>query len=123
MQDNAFMLPDETINIGLFMRKIRPAEVNLISFLAKIGERQLILHPEQLVWDVNKEMKSIRADCCPKGYRVRSVAQYDFKDSDEVPIVATLFVAEDGHFGELDFWKVNDEPVLILPSVPPGDHF
>lgn len=100
------------------MRQIEPREAKLIAFLSEIGGVQLGLPFEQLVWVVNPEMKSIRADYCPMGYRVRSVASYELKDDDGIPIIATLLLTEDGRFGELDFWKVNDEPVIGVPSVP-----
>ncbi|GEN22522.1 hypothetical protein HCU01_04710 [Halomonas cupida] len=101
------------------MRKIEPAEEKLIAFLTRVGDVQLSLPAKQLVWVVNQEMRSIRADYCPVGCRVRSVASYEFEDDDGVPIIATLFLTDDGRFGELDFWKVNDEPVLRLPSISP----
>ncbi|WP_146119647.1 MULTISPECIES: DUF6984 family protein [Phyllobacteriaceae] len=100
------------------MRQIESTEVELIAFLAQIGGVQLALPSKQLVWVVNPEMRSIRADYCPKGCRVRSVASYEFEDEDGVPIVTTLLLTEDGRFGELDFWKVNDEPIISLPSAP-----
>lgn len=102
------------------MRQINPTESKLIAFLARAGDVQLSLSANQLVWVVNPEMGSIRADYCPPGRRVRSVASYEFEDKDEIPIVATLFLTEDGQFGELDFWKVNDEPIISLPNAPPS---
>jgi len=97
------------------MRQINRREAEIVDFLAKIAGVQLALPRRQLVWIVNPEMKSIRADDCPIGCRVRSVASCEFDDADGVPVIATLLLAEDGKFGELDFWKVNDEPLLSLP--------
>lgn len=101
------------------MRTINPKEVNLVAFLAQSAGIQLSLPTKQLVWVVNPEMGSIRADYCPTGRRVRSVASHEFEDHDGVPILVTLFITENGQFGELDFWKVNDEPIISLPSAPP----
>lgn len=98
------------------MRKIEPRESKIIALLARASEVQLALPPHQLVWVVNPEMGSIRADYCPKGRRVHSLASGEFDDSDGVPVVVTLLLTNDGKFGELDFWKVNDELVLDLPA-------
>ncbi|MGS2744590.1 DUF6984 family protein [Halomonas sp. LS-001] len=100
------------------MREIDPKEEGLIAFLALIGGVQLSLPAKQRVWVVNPGMGSIRADYCLAGCRVRSVASYEFEDDDGVPIVATLLLTEDGRFGELDFWKVNDGPITSWPVVP-----
>ncbi len=100
------------------MRQIDPREERLIAFLALVGGVQLSLPAKQRVWVVNPEMGSIRADYCPTGCRVRSVASYEFADYDEVPIIATLLLTENGRFGELDFWKVNDEPIISWPVAP-----
>lgn len=100
------------------MREIDPREKRLIAFLALAGGVQLSLPDKQRVWVVNPEMGSIRADYCPAGCRVRSVASYQFEDEDEVPIIATLLLTENGRFGELDFWKVNDQPIMSWPVAP-----
>lgn len=102
------------------MRQIDPREIEVINFLARFGGIQFSLPSRQFVWVVNKEMGSIRADYCPAGHRVHAVTSYELKDKDEAPVVATLFVTEDGQFGELDFWKVNDEPIISWPAVPPS---
>ena len=99
------------------MRRIDPREEKIIAFLALIGGIRLSLPAKQRVWVVNPEMGSIRADYCPAGCRVRSVASYEFEDDDEVPVIATLLITENGLFGELDFWKVNDKPVISFPAV------
>lgn len=106
--------------LGASMRQIEPREAKIVEFLARSSGIQLTLPAPQLVWDVNPQMKSIRADCCPSGCRVSSVASHQFEDSDGVPIIATLLLTKDGKFGELDFWKVNDEPILGLPSLVSG---
>lgn len=98
------------------MRQIESREVEIIQFLARVAGVQLALPTHQLVWVVNPEMKSIRADYCQKEIRVHSVASCEFNDEDGVSIIATLFLTKDGKFGELDFWKVNDEPLIRLPS-------
>lgn len=100
------------------MRQIDPKEEGLIAFLAVAAGVQLYLSAGQRVWVVNPEMGSIRADYCVAGCRVRSVASHKFEDDDEVPIIATLLLTEDGRFGELDFWKVNDEPIINWPVAP-----
>lgn len=100
------------------MRQIKPREKRLIAFLAQAGGVQLSLPDKQRVWVVNPEMGSIRADYCPAGCRARSVASYQFEDEDEVPIIATLLLTENGRFGELDFWKVNDQPIINWPVAP-----
>ena len=102
------------------MRQIELAEADLIRFLAQVGDIELAPLDRQLVWVINQEMGSIRADYCPKECRVHSVASYEFFDCDGVPIVATLLLTIDGRFGELDFWKVNDEPVICQPTVRPS---
>lgn len=93
------------------MREIDPREKRLIAFLALAGGVQLSLPDKQRVWVVNPEMGSIRADYCPAGCRVRSVASYQFEDEDEVPIIATLLLTENGRFGELDFGKSTINPL------------
>ncbi|RLQ87358.1 DUF6984 family protein [Notoacmeibacter ruber] len=100
------------------MRQIDPKEKRLIAFLALAGGVQLSLPARQRVWVVNQEMGSIRADYCPAGCRVLSVASHEFEDDDEVPIIASLLLTEDGRFGELDFWKINDEPIISWPVAP-----
>ena len=100
------------------MRQIDPRENRLIAFLARAGGVQLSLPDKQRVWVMNPEMGSIRADYCPAGCRVHSVASYQFEDEDEVPIIATLLLTENGRFGELDFWKVNDQPIISWPVAP-----
>lgn len=106
----------EPLTLDEYMRKIDPRESEIISLLARAGGIQLTWTPHQLVWVVNPEMRSIRADYCPKGRRVHSMASGEFDDSDGVPVIVTLLLTNDGKFGELDFWKVNDEPVLDLPA-------
>ncbi|MFC0257901.1 DUF6984 family protein [Achromobacter marplatensis] len=98
------------------MRQIELREVEIIQLLARVAGVQFILPTHQLVWVVNPEMKSIRADYCQKDVRVYSVASCEFSDEDGVSIIATLLLTEDRRFGELDFWKVNDEPLIRLPS-------
>jgi len=99
------------------MRQIEQREAKIIKFLARIGGVKITVPDHQLVWVVNPQMRSIRAKYCPRGYRVFSVASHQFDDNDGVPIIATLLLTEDGQFGELDFWKVNDEPILGLPYI------
>ena len=100
------------------MRQIDSREAELVAFLARVGGVELSLSVKQRVWVVNPEMGSIRADYCPAGRRVCSIASYEFEDNDKVPIIATLLLTEDGRFGELDFWKVNDEPIISSPTAP-----
>ncbi|WP_421750901.1 DUF6984 family protein [Croceimicrobium sp.] len=38
------------------------------------------------------------------------------KDADGVEVIATLYLDKDGSLFELDLWKTNFEPLLILPE-------
>ncbi|MDP0930202.1 hypothetical protein Q0601_23770 [Paracoccus onubensis] len=98
------------------MRRINPEELAIIEVLLKAGEIDLSVNEQQNVWVVNPEMGSIRSEYCPKGCRVHPVFSGEFDDRDGIPVIATLLLTEDGKFGELDFWKVNDEPLLELPK-------
>ena len=69
------------------MRQIEPKEVELIEFLAKAAGVCLSLYEKQPVWVVNPQMKSLRADYCPKGCRVFALISYQFDDLDNVPVV------------------------------------
>ena len=97
------------------MRQIEPKEVELIEFLAKAAGVCLSLYEKQPVWVVNPQMKSLRADYCPKGCRVFALISYQFDDLDNVPVVVSLLLTKDKRFGELDFWKVDDTPLMALP--------
>jgi hypothetical protein len=101
-----------------FMRQIDTREADLVAFLAKVGNVQLSLSPTQRVWVVNPAMGSIRADYCTIGCRVLPAGSHIFEDEDKISIVGTLFLTKDGRFGELDFWKVNDEAIIRPPTAP-----
>jgi len=46
----------------------------------------------------------------------KSAAEIQFKDADGVEVIATLYLDKDGSLFELDLWKANFEPLLILPE-------
>lgn len=100
------------------MRQIKDAERQIIDALSKAAGLSIVPASEQEVWVVNPYMGSIRSSSCPKGRRVKSVASCEYSDADGTPIFVTLLLAEDGTFGELDFWKVTDQPIVgDLPAV------
>ena len=98
------------------MRQISKKEAAIVEFLANAAGVSLPLNNNQAVWVVNPQMKSIRADYCPNGCQVFSLVSRQFNDSDGVPVIATLLLTADQKFGELDFWKVDDTPLLHLPK-------
>ena len=97
------------------MRRIKARELRLIRRLSEVVGIDVAIPTEHHVWVVNLEMGSIRSKECSKEVRVHSVASCEFDDSDGTPVVVSLLLAENNKFGELDFWKVTDEPILDHP--------
>ena len=99
------------------MRQINENEINMIKFLSKMGNIDIDVSKSLQVSVVNKEMGSIRSEHCPSGCIVKPASHFEFLDLDGTPIVATLLLDNEGKFGELDFWKVNDQPMINFPSI------
>ncbi len=47
----------------------------------------------------------------------RTLFDIEFKDADNVPVVASLNLDQHGDLFELDIWKVNFDPLIRLPEV------
>jgi hypothetical protein len=43
--------------------------------------------------------------------------ELEFKDADNVPVVASLNLDQEGDLFELDIWKVNFDPLIRLPEL------
>lgn len=94
------------------MRKIQVTELQIIKTLSKVADLNVDISFDQSVWEINPTMGAIRSCSCPKGVRVKPVSYCEYTDTDGVPVIITLLLASDGTFGELDFWKVTDQPVV-----------
>lgn len=99
------------------MRQISQNEYEIINFLSRMAGIDLKLPRDLQVWIVNEQMGSIRANDCPINRPLKVASYHEFADVDNISIVATLLITQDIKFGELDFWKVNDEPIIKQPSV------
>ncbi|WEQ56850.1 hypothetical protein LV564_07215 [Komagataeibacter nataicola] len=99
------------------MRKINEYEIFIARKLYSCIGINVGIDCNQKVWVVNHEMGSIRADYCPINCPLYSIAVCETKDNDGIPVVVTLLINKDKKFGELDFWKVNDEPIFDFTYV------
>ncbi|OSQ49004.1 DUF6984 family protein [Thalassospira alkalitolerans] len=97
------------------MRQIKESEKRIIEALSKVANISIDIITGQKVWEINPEMGSIRSKSCRKEQPVKAISTCEYTDTDGTPVVVTLLLTEDGFFGELDFWKVTDEPII-------GDH-
>ena len=97
------------------MRNLNEYEKMTLGFLSKVAEIKLSIDDE-LVWEINPEMGSIRSLNCQLGCRISAFANCQYVDEDGVFVVVTLLLKSDGTFGELDFWKVNDQNIIKHPS-------
>lgn len=93
------------------MRIINNCELHFCKILYSAIPMSMDVSSNQFVWVVNQEMGSIRADYCTIYSPVHAVSTCETKDIDETPVVITLLLTKKNKFGELDFWKVNDEPI------------
>ena len=100
------------------MRKINLREIKTIRHMAALVGEELSIDDDLMVWEINPEMGSIRPNYCSRHQRVNIIATGELLDIDHTPIVITLFKTNDGKFGELDFWKVTDEPIIRHPQDP-----
>lgn len=93
------------------MRSIKDYERRIAEKLALCLSYRVKIKKDQEVWVVNPEMGSIRASYCSVTCPVYAVSNCEASDKDSVPVVITLLLNRYNKFGELDFWKVNDNPV------------
>lgn len=108
------------------LRKLSEKEENFIAFL--IENENLDIDPD---WKKNilaflmddGKMGSLKL--CPEGiydetkeYIQSFVSEYEFKDKDNIDVVASLFLDKKGQLYELDIWKVDFNALLSLPDLP-----
>ena len=98
------------------MRKINEHEKIALIYLSNVAGLDLAINDDDLVWEVNSDMGSIRSSSCQRGCRIKAFANCQYIDDDEIPVVITLLLKLDGSFGELDFWKVNDQAIISHPD-------
>jgi hypothetical protein len=97
------------------MRALNSIETMLIEFLSSPLKIKII-YEDLTVFNVFPEHETIRNGELLNGESVFIVSQCEYEDSDGVVIVISLLLTQDDKFGELDFWKVNDEPILAFPE-------
>ena len=107
------------------LRKLTLKEENLIDFL--ILKENLNINSnwrkDILAFSMNDgKMGSLKL--CPEGiyddkieHVCSFISEYEFKDSDGVDAVASLFLDANGNLYELDIWKVDFSELLSLPDV------
>lgn len=94
------------------MRKLKPEEFDLITKLCD-GKYKI---PEQ-VSDLNDGgMGSISFDLSKTQKRYKEIAKALYTDSDGVLVDIELTIDYNGNLFELDFWKVNFNPILVYPT-------
>lgn len=69
-----------------------------------------------LVEEPFPDLPTIRSDKTPLGTAVYRISSGYYFDIDKVEVNLTLLVDENNIFGELDYWKVNDEKILSFPA-------
>lgn len=106
------------------LRKPSTEELRFISFL--IRESKLKVSPK---WEESLMVTSMDDAglgsllLYPNGSIVsgrefgRVLFEVEFKDTDNVPVVASLNLDQHGELFELDIWKVNFDPLIRFPEV------
>jgi len=102
-------------------RNLNKQEIALIQRLLEISDRN-----EQLINLQSLEVQEMSDGGMgslyivnpqkPSGQRTFGcrIAEFQYKDADEVPIIASLNVDEDGDLYEVDVWRVDYNPVIRL---------
>ena len=106
------------------MRKPTDKEINLINFLIErssfdFGNNWSM---DLLVSDMNDgEMGSLilYPNGITEGNRIfgDQISDYQFTDSDEVVVIASLNIDTNGFLFELDIWKTNFEKLINYPCI------
>ncbi len=95
------------------MRRIRQEEIELIKKLSN----GLFIIPEHVRDMKDGKMGSISFDIEKKQFRNEQVSSAEYIDGDGVLVSIELTSDKNGKLFELDFWKVNFEPLIVYPTI------
>ncbi|WP_404401306.1 DUF6984 family protein [Pelagibacterium halotolerans] len=100
------------------IRRLNETEIMILSSFNKVPMCNFSYDTDQLISLINSDMGSIRSLHLRDDDLVYAFAQCQFHDEDRMAVVVTLLLDKNGRFGELDFWRVDDNPVRKFPSSP-----
>lgn len=93
------------------MRLINAYEMQFCKILYECIPMEVGVDSNQIVLVVNTYMGSIRSVKCNEKTKVYIVSQCETRDIDGMPVIVSLLLSSSNEFGELDFWKVDDNPI------------
>ena len=107
------------------LRKLTLKEENLIAFLISKENLKIDLNWKNKVLAIEMDdgnMGSLKLYFDGKyveknGVVPSFVSDFEFKDIDDVDVVASLFLDENGKLYELDIWKVDFSKLLSIPEI------
>ncbi|RZL02645.1 MAG: hypothetical protein EOO89_28740 [Pedobacter sp.] len=106
------------------LRKPSPEELRFISFLIREASTKIASKWEDSLMVTSMDDAGLGSLLLyPSGKIVndrefgRVMFEVEFKDADNVPVVASLNLDQHGELFELDIWKVNFDPLIRFPDV------
>ena len=106
------------------LRKPSSEELRFIAFLIREGKGKVSAHWEESLMVSNMDDGGMGSLLIyPEGKIVdgrlfgRVLHEVEFKDADNIPVVASINLDQNDELFELDIWKVNFDALIRLPEV------
>jgi len=99
------------------MRSLKKEEIPLVTFMVQKAGLKIDIQNLKLESMDDGGMGSLHFFTETEDPKFgKTVAEYEFKDEDGLPVFATLILDQNGRIYELDMWKVNYSPLQNWPN-------